>query len=167
MRKPTHLSSEYSVDELGNVYGKNGNKLKPSVNIHGYQIVNFMIDGKRKGASVHQLVANAFIPNPDCKPQVNHKDGNTLNNSVDNLEWVTAYENTQHAMQQLGFSPGQSTKKKIVAANANTHIEFESVHDAARWVNATYGVRSGLCEVWRALNGRRKSARGFKWSYIC
>lgn len=54
-------------------------------------------DGKVKNESIHRLVAQAFIPNPDSKPQVNHIDCNTLNNNVSNLEWCTAKENTVHA----------------------------------------------------------------------
>lgn len=59
----------------------------------GYKAVNL----KRKLHYVHRLVAETFIPNPDNKPQVNHIDGNTWNNNVENLEWVTSKENMQHA----------------------------------------------------------------------
>ena len=55
-----------------------------------------MKDGKRKAAYVHRLVAEAFIPNPENKQEVNHKDANRTNNNVENLEWVTHLENMQH-----------------------------------------------------------------------
>lgn len=71
--------------------------LKPTLS-NGYLIVGLYKSGKQKGLYVHRLVAQAFIPNPDNKPEVNHRDGNRFNNFVGNLEWMTAKENTQHAI---------------------------------------------------------------------
>lgn len=62
-----------------------------------YLCFNLRVDGVYKYISAHRLVAEAFVPNPDNKPQVNHIDGNKFNNHVSNLEWVTASENVQHA----------------------------------------------------------------------
>lgn len=72
-------------------------KLKPEETKKGYLRVDLYDEnGKRKHYKVHRLVAQAFIENPDGKPQVNHKDGNKHNNSVTNLEWVTDAENKDH-----------------------------------------------------------------------
>lgn len=62
-----------------------------------YSKMNLSINGKNKTVMAHRLVAEAFIPNPENKPMVNHKDFNGLNNHMDNLEWVTASENMQHS----------------------------------------------------------------------
>lgn len=73
----------------------------------GYKKVELVKDGKRKGFKVHRLVAQAFIPNPDEKPQVNHIDGDKTNNYVDNLEWATASENSIHA-----YNTGLNSRKR-------------------------------------------------------
>jgi len=71
--------------------------LKPQ-KVGNYLCVYLYDTHKRETKLIHRLVAEAFIPNPENKPEVNHKDGNPLNNNVDNLEWVTSSENTQHAL---------------------------------------------------------------------
>lgn len=72
-------------------------QLKLSNNGRGYLQIYLRKDGKKYALYIHRLVAQAFIPNPKNKEQVNHKDGNKQNNIVDNLEWVTNLENQQHA----------------------------------------------------------------------
>lgn len=69
---------------------------------HGYCEISLYKDGKEKRFRVHRLVAKHFIKNNDKKPEVNHKDGNKLNNNASNLEWVTSIENKTHAWES-GF----------------------------------------------------------------
>lgn len=88
----------YQIDENGNVKNLLTNKiLKGSIGEHGYRYYRLSKNNQKKMFYVHRLVAEAFIPNPENLPVVNHKDGNKLNNNVNNLEWVSYSENTEHA----------------------------------------------------------------------
>ena len=91
---------DYQVTSWGRIFSKKSNIfLKPEIHDKGYLRVDLMNKNGKKHCKVHRLVAEAFIPNPQNKPQINHKDGNNQNNSVTNLEWVTNSENRKHAKE--------------------------------------------------------------------
>lgn len=91
-------NGKYQITTWGRVYNVDKEKfVTQEVHCKGYLRVDLIDEqGKRKHHKVHRLVAKAFIPNPEHKPQVNHKDGNNQNNSITNLEWVTDMENKEH-----------------------------------------------------------------------
>ena len=103
----------------------------------GYKKVELVKDGKRKGFKVHRLVAQAFIPNPDEKPQVNHIDGDKTNNYVDNLEWATASENSIHA-----YNTGLNSNKKELNENEIVSMYMNGItkEDIAK----QYGVSNAV-----------------------
>ena len=93
----------YEVDTDGNVYSKY-RRLKPTVKRNGYLQVSL---GRSKVAMVHRLVAEAFLPNPDNLPCINHKDNNKTNNKVSNLEWCTQATNIRHMTNQNRQAKGE------------------------------------------------------------
>lgn len=117
-------------------------------------------DNKRTVKMIHRLVAETFIPNPDGKPEVNHKDGNRAHNSVDNLEWVTSSENSLHAYR-TGLAKSKNCKP-IVGENKITHkkVYFGSTEEAARVLDGN------PCAIRAALKGRSASSCGYYWKYI-
>jgi len=96
-----------SLARISKRKGKKGNLsvpgriLKVSINENGYPRVRLSYKGKSKMFYIHYLMANAFIPNPGNKPQVNHLDGNKENNILKNLEWATPKENSDHSQNVL------------------------------------------------------------------
>lgn len=98
MIKLSNFDHHY-IDELGNVLNKQTNRiLAVWINVRtGYPSVTINEFGKAYNRTVHSLLATTFIPNPENKRTVNHKDGNKLNNSLSNLEWNTDSENMKHA----------------------------------------------------------------------
>lgn len=80
--------------------GETGKKLTTQLDKKGYEKITFRLHGQKKNMFVHRLVALAFIPNPDCKTQINHINGVKTDNSAANLEWCTPSENIKHAYQQ-------------------------------------------------------------------
>ena len=93
-----NYENKYQVSSLGNVKNiKHGNLLSERLTDRGYNTAVLYLNSKPKTFKVHRLVALTFIENTENKLFVNHKDGNKLNNKIDNLEWVTHKENIRHA----------------------------------------------------------------------
>lgn len=87
----------YLISNQGRVFGVQRNKLRTiGLDKDGYQVVSFKVNNKMKMCKVHRLVAEAFIPNPDNLPQVNHKNEIKSDNNVSNLEWCSASYNTNY-----------------------------------------------------------------------
>lgn len=110
------FDGEYAVTDDGRVYSYKRNnpiELVGSVKRTGYRQILLTVNNKRHYCLVHRLVAKAYIPNPENKPEVNHMDGNKLNNNVENLEWVNTRENQLHARDN------SLTKSKINMSIAN------------------------------------------------
>lgn len=102
----------YRVFEDGTVVGKRGQVMSPSDNGRGYLILGLMCEGVRKTFAVHKLVALCFVDNPENLPEVNHKDGDKLNNHFSNLEWCTRGSNIQHAFEtELRSASGESNAR--------------------------------------------------------
>lgn len=100
-------NSDYMISDHGRILsfkGKSKLIISSTITSKGYEHVAIRQKGIYVGYSVHRLVATAFIPNPKRLPQVNHLDGNKLNNHVANLEWCDAYDNIMHAIR-TGLRP--------------------------------------------------------------
>lgn len=89
----------YEVSNIGNIKNSKTNKILKQPKRSGYPSVGMAKNKIAKNHRIHRLVAMAFIENPENKRCVNHKDGNKLNNNVENLEWCTHSENNYHAMK--------------------------------------------------------------------
>jgi hypothetical protein len=95
--------------------------MKPQINARGYLVIGLMINDKQRMHKIHRLVSNAFIENPENKPQVNHIDGNKLNNCISNLEWATQKENIQHAYKNGLF---ESQRLAVIKARSKPVIDI-------------------------------------------
>lgn len=125
MWKKCKYCNSYEISTNGEVRNIFSQKiLKPYINKYGYAEVSISLGKKhlKKNYRVHRLVAETFIPNPNNLPQVNHKDGNKLNNKIYNLEWVTNEENILHSIQ-TGLKPNEhgeySHNSKLTNKQAN------------------------------------------------
>lgn len=174
---------DYTIDSYGNVYSKRKNKyLKQAINRDGYCKVTLQKNKFTKMYSVHRLVAQTFIPNPNNLPQVNHINGIKTDNRIENLEWVTAKENMNKAVEiglfenvrkiqkenaiknnlsRYHILANNATKKKVGQYNKNNKLIkiYESISEASRQT----GIK--IQGISYACNKKRKTVGGYIWHF--
>jgi hypothetical protein len=160
----------YEVSSFGNVKNlKTGRILKP-YNRGGYYCVGLCKNSKLLTFNIHRLVAKTFIPNPENKQQVNHKDKNSLNNNLENLEWCSNKENSIHRSNGIKQTTNQNLEIYRINLNTNEILEkYNSIEDAAKWVMKEklsknfHSARSSIsCNIREIYN----SSFGFKWKIV-
>lgn len=151
------------ISNYGNIKRESTGHIFPKyINHGGYYYCSLCDQGKKFVAKCHREVAKAFIENIDNKPCVNHKDGNKLNNNVDNLEWCTYRENSIHSIYTLGNHPmnwEHKTEKPVQCIE--TGIVYKSCKAAYRAIGSkSHGHIESCCK------DVRKTHNGFHWKYI-
>lgn len=139
--------------------------MTPIITKKGYLQIRIRANCKAKGFKIHRLVAEAFIPNPNGLPQVNHIDGNKQNNCVDNLEWCTCKENMQHAVTH-GLLHDYSGNK-----NPNCKVIFQYNLNGVflkRWTSI-YQITKELGYerhgISKCCSGKIKKYKNYIWKY--
>ena len=169
----------YKVSDKGNIYSverisSQGNKcggftIKPTTTRGGYLQVQLYKNGIREHKYVHRIVAEAFIPNPNNYPEINHKDEDKTNNYMGNLEWCTRKYNVNFGTAIERAAQTQSKKVRAVNVETGEVLAFNSAEEAGN-----KGYSSGV--VYKACSGVYKSGigkligdghlyKGHKWSY--
>lgn len=158
----------YEVSNFGRIKSKlgvaNKNRILKAAVCKGYFCVVLCLCGTKKMKKVHRLVCEAFIPNPENKPTVNHKDGDRKNNNLKNLEWATHKEQVDHYWK-AGLNPNFSKKRKRVAKldGGGNIIESFSSLKAAKMSMSDNASTGWIISRSIKLN---TMAYGYKWKLI-
>ena len=150
---------DYEISDIGVVRRKSNHSIiTGSVNSYGYRVIRLRYMGKNYDFKLHRLLADYFILKPNNYDCVNHRDGDKLNNSLDNLEWCTRAYNNQHAREQLSLD---FSEKPIEQRTLNGDL-------VAVWTNANLAATLlGLSAttIGCCCRGTQKQAYDFLWSY--
>ena len=162
-------NSNYIVSDTGRIRRDGSSKDHSVQDKRGYLTVDLYDGGKRKTERVHRLVAEAFIPNPDNKPEVNHKDGNKHNNNASNLEWVTSKENCRHAWNSGLMKPSRSMlgRKNPHAGRKGKPIRIVETGEVfASSLECEKAIDGNNRHINDCLRGRQNTHRGYHFEYV-
>ena len=159
--------NNYEVSTFGRVKNINTNKIMKLTSKGGYLGISLTNINGHKSFKGHRLVALAFIPNPENKPDVNHMDKNKHNNNISNLEWNTRSENVIHSKLNVIITTNKNKSINRINKITNEILEkYNSIELAAEWVfnnNLTKTTHNGRNSIGNVVTGLSKTAYGFKW----
>lgn len=139
-------------------------KMSTSIKSSGYKhlgIVN--INGEYSYPMIHRLIALAFIPNPNNLKYVNHKNGNKLDNRIENLEWVTSGQNIRHAIK-TGLMNHEHAHVPVEQYSLDG--EYITTHESVTVATLAVGLKEGSkSAISRACQGKQKTSAGYRWKY--
>lgn len=151
----------YEVSDLGRI--RRIKIIEPTKKKHGYMQVSLVDrNGRRKSLRLHRIVAQAFISNPDDKPQVNHRDENPENNRASNLEWATAEENTNYGSRTARAAAKNGSKTPVLQIDPVTLTVVAEYPGQSAAAKAT-GIAAACINA--CLRGKQRRAGGFLWEY--
>ena len=159
----------YEVSNYGRVkslwYSKT-RILKPCNHNNGYVEVTLYKNGTKNKCYIHRLVAQAFIPNPNNYPCINHKNENKLCNESQNLEWCTVqYNNTYGTKLQRNLEYAQKIQKRVIRIDENKITKiYASTKVAAQEMNPK-NIASAITAINHCIKGTTKTSYGYKWLY--
>ena len=153
----------YEISNFGNVKSLRKNKiLKPHLGNQYYQVTLYGDNKYKKIYVIHRLVAQAFIPNPENKPTVNHKDENKLNNHVENLEWASHLEQNLYGTRMKRMKEKLYKKVNQYDLDDNFIKQWNSILEAENELKIAKGKITECCKHYYG----RKTAGGFIWRYV-
>jgi hypothetical protein len=152
----------YAVDEQGNVFSlpkktrKGIRILKSNISKNGYPMLDLCKNGSIKRFLVHRLIAKTLLPNPNNKEQVNHKNGNKLDNRLENLEWNTRSENQKHAIQ-IGLRTTNGEKNSQSKVTEKDVLYIRKSKDKGSILAKKFNIsHSTICDI----------RKGRSWTHI-
>ena len=159
------LNGDYGIDTDGNIFSYKSNKYLKSFKTGSdlkYLKVSLCINGIPKNYYIHRLVAQTFIPNPNNYEQINHKDENSFNNNVNNLEWCTAKYNCNYGTRIKRFSTKKKKPVDMFTKDGIYEKSYISAADADRETGISFSNISACCRgkinyacghIWKFSNG--------------
>lgn len=156
------FNGRYQISNLGRVKSLNYNNTKQekilvnSLSNRGYYRVSLSLEGQVKQYNVHRLVAEAFIPNPNQLPFINHIDENRTNNNVDNLEWCSVQYNNTY---------GTALDKRRISQNKPVRcIETQQVFESAKQAGLLLDINPS--SISKCCRGQRKTCNNLHWEFV-
>ena len=153
----------YTVYENGDVINKLNKKLKTRIHKNGYRYIDLSYKDRKMSLKLHRILGKLFIPNPENKPEINHKNGIKLDNRLENMEWVTHKENCIHAaVNGLRIAPkGRNHAQSIPVFQFDLQGNFINYFGSSGEAERLTGVwHTNICK--NVLN-QRPTAGGYIW----